>query len=367
MNWITRSCFIAFWGAITSALIAFLANKKQEVLSSPASYILDGSTQRLISHPTRTADTTAIILNWSRFPNVIQIVENLCQQTDDFAECPENRLKITNSVSNLYFQARFFGCAEAETEFCYIQDDDYIVLPEIIRALRVRMRKSTSAIYLLPPHEMLSSELKRIRVGESIHTSFAWLGHGSIMRPGRAQEFLALLKYLNTSDEEMQMADNYYSVLGNVYPEVWFDQGIELGGGIAFTQGVEGEERNNRHIFQAAKYLDTIMTCESPPCTGKSVPFVSFERQAPPSGHRAPCVGFPCLLETTVSLLPATQIDVESTTHMLKIERHHRESLKETDTNDYLLHPPSHAVDGKPETAFCLPRGTFVDPYRIRV
>lgn len=71
-----------------------------------------------------------------------------------------------------------------------------------------------------------------------------------MMKRSQAQDFLALLQHLNVSDEEMKMADNYYAILANVYPEVWFDQGIGLGGGIAFTQGTEGDERNNRHIVR---------------------------------------------------------------------------------------------------------------------
>lgn len=136
-----------------------------------------------------------------------------------------------------------------------LQDDDYLVLPEIIRALRLRFSEhSASAIYLLPPHEALSSYVKRIHVDPSIHTSFAWLGHGAIMRRSQAQGFLALMRYLNASNDEMNMADNYYALLANVYPEVWFDQGIELGGGNAFTQGAEGNERNNKHIVRGETF-----------------------------------------------------------------------------------------------------------------
>jgi hypothetical protein len=63
-------------------------------------------------------------------------------------------------------------------------------------------------------------------------------------------EFLALLSALNVSDEERKMADNYYTILKNRMPEIWFDQGIELGGGQPFTVGVDGNERNNRHIVR---------------------------------------------------------------------------------------------------------------------
>ena len=130
-----------------------------------------------------------------------------------------------------------------------MQDDDYLVLPNIIRTLRYRIsRTSAPSIHLLPPHEMLSSLLRTIEVPPRIHTSFAWLGHGAMIRREQAQQFLSLMQHLNASDEETKMVDNYFTILKNEPVELWFDQGIELGGGVPFTVGSEGEARNNRHI-----------------------------------------------------------------------------------------------------------------------
>lgn len=70
------------------------------------------------------------------------------------------------------------------------------------------------------------------------------------------------------------MADNYYSVLKNSFPEIWTAAPIALFGGGAFTVGEEGVARNRKHIVSialdcfvkhfttfkaaAAKYLDAI-------------------------------------------------------------------------------------------------------------
>lgn len=115
------------------------------------------------------------------------------------------------------------------------------------------------AIHIIPPHEHLSSTLRTIAAGydrESdtyrVHTSFAWLGHGALVRRALVQEFLDLMATLNASDEEMKMADNYFTVLANRVPELWLDQGIELGGGQPFTVGHEGDERNTKHIVRNA-------------------------------------------------------------------------------------------------------------------
>ena len=70
-----------------------------------------------------------------------------------------------------------------------------------------------------------------------------------------AVDFLAKLRAMQAPVEAMKMADNYFSLLANVYPYVWFDQGIELGGGQAFTVGVGGDERNSRHIVRVHPFV----------------------------------------------------------------------------------------------------------------
>lgn len=132
--------------------------------------------------------------------------------------------------------------------------------PEIIKALSARIvdpeRASSTGIHLLPPHEHLSSSLRIINSqnpAKAIHTSFAWLGHGALIKRFHAREFLSLMgpTQLYASDDEMKMADNFYTILANEVAEIWFDHGIELSGGEAFTIGTEGLERNRRYIVSA--------------------------------------------------------------------------------------------------------------------
>ena len=107
---------------------------------------------------------------------------------------------------------------------------------------------ATSPIYLSPPHEVLSSQLRTISVAPNISTSFAWLGYGTIVMRTMVIEFLSFLRRINATDDVMKMADNYFAILMNAVPEVWFAQELELGGGQPFTTGAEGDERNRRHI-----------------------------------------------------------------------------------------------------------------------
>ena len=111
---------------------------------------------------------------------------------------------------------------------------------------------------------MLTSQLRTISIGEKIHTTFAWLGYGTIIRRSQATEFLSLLDKLELSEEERKMADNYFTILSNTVPERWFDAGLELGGGQPFTVGQEGEDRNNRHIvskYRLPFFLRLIRFC----------------------------------------------------------------------------------------------------------
>ena len=133
------------------------------------------------------------------------------------------------------------------------QDDDYLILPELIKTLRVRLEESSQGgIYLLPPHEHLSSRLRTTVTSNGVHTGFAWLGHGAMIKRQQALSFVSLLHddSLGMTKEQIKMADNYFSILSNEVPEIWFDQGIELGGGQPFTVGQEGNERNRRHVVR---------------------------------------------------------------------------------------------------------------------
>ena len=143
------------------------------------------------------------------------------------------------------------------------------MLPEVIHALHGAIAQSSvpRTIHLLPAHEHLSTSLRQVcfpRPPEAalpaVHTGFAWLGHGAMLHRSEAVDFLKLMRVLGASHTEMQMADNYYTILSNRVPEVWFDQGIELGGGHPFTVGTEGEERNNRHIVRLP-FLPATFTC----------------------------------------------------------------------------------------------------------
>lgn len=59
-----------------------------------------------------------------------------------------------------------------------------------------------------------------------------------------------MLGEIGASDQEIQMADNYFTILGNEIPQVWMDSSIQIPGGAAFTIGADGEARNINHVVR---------------------------------------------------------------------------------------------------------------------
>jgi hypothetical protein len=176
---------------------------------------------------------------------------------------------------------------------------------------------------------------------------------------------------LNTTEDEMKMADNYYSILSNRVPEIWFDQGIELGGGQPFTTGTAGDERNSRHILRAARYLDdlamcTISSCDKWPYTSltprrdpASVKQQIFSAPASREPMRTVCVGRVCILESNIPLvLEEVTHDSDKAGDILAVADHNTRRMGENGIAHYVSYPPSHMVDGRAGTLFRSPLGT---------
>ncbi|KDR85750.1 hypothetical protein GALMADRAFT_234812 [Galerina marginata CBS 339.88] len=369
--------------ALLSVLSLLVTQHIPLTATQPGSALL----QVLTADSSNLRNITVVILNWSRFSNVKKITSNICDHLledivqdiviwnnnpqqislSDFSKttCPEGKLSIINSSENLYFQARYMACAQARTPYCFIQDDDYLVLPEVIRALAIRINEaSLSSIHLQPADEMLSSQLRRIIVEPKVHMTFAWLGYGTIITRSSAIEFLSTLNKLQLSVEEHQMADNYFTILSNKIPEQWFDPGIGLGGEQPFTVGTEGEARNNRHILRAAEFLDSIFTSSE---RYLDLPYVNnLPRSTDIEISRAPCHGRLCIFETSIELLPeilGLDVSVSAAKEILEIEKNRLRTLGEARKAHYHGFPPSNAVDGRYETAFRSPENAKKDDW----
>jgi hypothetical protein len=181
------------------------------------------------------------------------------------------------------------------------------------------------------------------------------------------------MRRLNASEDEMKMADNYYAILANKIPEVWFDQGIELGGGQPFTVGTAGDERNKQHILKATKYLDSLVDCKGSDCESRAYADLHpVRKDSHAAGQRvfsvapdrplmrAACGGRACVLVTNIQLIPADTTHLgDKAGDMLVLEKYNAALMGETGVSHYVTFPPSHAVDGSTKTLFRSLGGAF--------
>jgi len=250
----------------------------------------------------------------------------------------------------------------------YQSVEPILLYSELIKTLRIRVEESSQGgIYLLPPHEHLSSRLRTTVTSDGIHTGFAWLGHGAMMNRQRVLSFVSLLHddSLGMTEEQIKMADNYFAILSNEVPEIWFDQGIELGGGQPFTIGHEGNERNRMHIENACRYLDEIVArpfyvTASSDTQITSLGFVKTDNHVSNLEHyhvnRAAALGTPYLLESNIKLFPDDNIpNCLAAIDLLGNEERRARLVGQDAVLHYQQHPLSCAVDGNPGTAFRSP------------
>jgi len=220
------------------------------------------------------------------------------------------------------------------------------VKSEVIRTLysRIRLSESPKSIHLLPPHEHLSStSLTGYSLDGRIHTRFAWLGHGTMMHRELSESFISLIDDMNFSREERKMADNYFTILRNDFTEIWYDQGVELGGGQPFTVGTEGEQRNRMHIGKALAYLDEFLD------SSRNHSYILSDTRSglPPDTIHAVCLNRPCLLSASLSR------PLSDGVHQVRVAKDLLPmALNSSGGVGLLEHPLSRAVDADPKTYF---------------
>lgn len=90
------------------------------------------------------------------------------------------------------------------------------------------------------------------------------------------------------------------------------------------------------------------------------------EYTIPPVISRAPCLGKVCIFETSIQLLPPELTkEVSMAEEMLHKARESFEILSAEYRQQYINHPPSHAVDGKDDTCFQSPTSMCVFDFQM--
>ncbi|KAF8315329.1 hypothetical protein DL93DRAFT_2155233, partial [Clavulina sp. PMI_390] len=335
--------------------------------------------------PYKTENVTAVLLSWKRVANVIRIVQTLAPSADvkqirvwnnnpeiqltptDFGLATDlsEKLWIHNSPTNLFFQARFVACLDAPTDYCFLQDDDYLIEPHVLHTMARRaaeLHDPLASIQLLAPDEYLKSILARLTstTDTPLNTTFAWFGFGAIVPRVAIVEFLRLLDAPDWqtpfSEDEKRMADNYYSVLSNRIPDIWVDKGQPLGHEHAFTVGAEGDDRNWQYIQAALNRLQECLAAPAGEFQDSFVNQIPFIPRRESSITRAPCLQVPGVVETNIAIIP-NNLDAFHTVDpqfidIRRLGEERRALLAPEDISRFFDASLSNAVDGSMATTF---------------
>ncbi|TIA88840.1 hypothetical protein E3P99_02353 [Wallemia hederae] len=191
------------------------------------------------------ADVDAVVYLRHRADNLVFIVANLCSDPlsdiirsvtvynnnhletlsiEDFAasQCPSSKLNVVNSDDNLGHLAKYTACAETSSRYCLIQDDDYILPPSIIRAMRFLRDLDPDGAPVVP---VTSEGYVQARWEQcmnapdyGIHTCGYALGTGALLSSHVSHLFvdhmLSELKQ-KLSEKDLANADEFFSILAN--------------------------------------------------------------------------------------------------------------------------------------------------------
>ena len=223
---------------------------------------------------------------------------------------------------------------------------------------------------MLPPLELLSTRLRHISSSDGrLHTSPAWLGYGTLILSERARNFLHTFLDIEKDPNSVAMADNYYSILSNTQPELWFGQESDLGLGQPFSVGSAGDERNWHYMVSfdhaflflnhpnilcskikelAKSLLEKTLprVPEKPNFIDRSIDFL------PRPIWKAPCRHQLCIIETDAELLPEFP-PAPPNRSLREIDTFRRKLLDKEVEELFLQFPLSFAVDGDEQSRFC--------------
>jgi hypothetical protein len=159
------------------------------------------------------------------------------------------------------------------------------------------------------------------------------------------------------SKEEREMADNYSTILRNLIPEVWFDPGIKLGGGMPLTVCNEGIERKYRHIvsLETSYSLNLFIlwallsySIKWYPQTGLlNYLLYPLDKSVSEPISRAPCHHKVRLFSTSINLVPVDWIYIyyaPAASDMLLLQKSRISRLGKGRQARCLQFPPSYGI-----------------------
>jgi len=172
-------------------------------------------------------------------------------------------IKVINSPYNLNTESRYHGCASAENDVCYFIDDDF--WPNHVEGLFASFVRAPEYLHSLTNADVYWNNLRWTAFSDEIspasrytlHTGFSWVGSGSMVLKRNCLRFIQQMDYVNLSNEERGIADNFFSIWMNRIPyqlEVQLSTG-ELIQSFAYTSSPEIAEKLHQARNKALEIL----------------------------------------------------------------------------------------------------------------
>ncbi|KAI8140967.1 hypothetical protein BJV82DRAFT_620264 [Fennellomyces sp. T-0311] len=284
-------------------------------------------------------DMFAGIMLWNNNPRV-----NLTMEMLEKNRCPESKIRLYNTHSNMYSAGRYLGCSLVDTPYCYFQDYP-----------GTRHRRSLYANFLRFPN-LIHTETPDVRVyaqakwrwcffndGVSMHTCHAHIGYGTLISKETAAKFIELIE-LDPID--VKYSDMYFMTYSNQAPYQLEGTALEEGATIEseINTDLAPVQRQHVHTGIVSLYSHLVHRTGVFP-TGETYPNY-YEQNA-----RAPCASDRCLFLTNVNVFPDPRVfSYEPSIDLTRTEQLHDSYSDGRD--HYYSYPYGNAVDGKDGSAW---------------
>ncbi|KAI8379133.1 uncharacterized protein BYT42DRAFT_495848 [Radiomyces spectabilis] len=236
--------------------------------------------------------------------------------------------------------SRFSLCAEATTDYCYFQDDQW--LNPYMDTLYTNFLRNPDIVHATvdPGHYVDHVRWRFANTERQLHTGYVYLGFGSYVSKSAAQQFLSQLPLQNSHLSTVETADIFFSLWMNQYP--WL-----LANPILPTQPQTDLFRNpDLHRALVISAFPNVILIFQPDPVFFSNPDVVH--------HRASCTNDRCIFTTDIDPMPNPQLLPFSTDNFTSLS--HFEALYyESDVptrNGWPLHAFHRAVDSNPTTCW---------------
>ena len=187
---------------------------------------------------------TVVLMSWKRPENIIKLlsyfadIEHVSEVVvwNNNVDKPLRNLRfdkarysliVHNSPLNLNTLGRWTACAELATNpLCFFIDDDF--LPTMFKHLLMSYNRAPNTLHAATNPITFFNNLRwGIEDSErGIHTSFSWVGSGSIVSRKMASEFVK--KTVVLSEKDRNVCDNAFSYFTNQYPSQMMAQ-LDIG------------------------------------------------------------------------------------------------------------------------------------------